>query len=646
MNVRTPSRRISALTLAWFGALLLGMLLGGCSRQPTTAPQGVVSTSQANASREDELHNGLRYVRNMNEYDYDKASEKAISSLNSWLSSVKDEQEFKVDPLRDRLPKEIKPFFPAEGFSANKFRLDDFSFLRQFVPAPAAQVPIAEGVRSGDYRYLHECSQFRRIVDWAIKQPTDAQTESWIDEKAKTLDERSARKLREVARVFDWTIRHLQLEPAAKEPDRAASGPTTGGAKDQPAMPPALKGEGGPGYTVFPGHCVVTGRADFVQRAWIFCLLARQAECDVVMLAFENPQTSRPEPWLPGALIGDQIYLFDTRLGLPIPLENDQGIATLAQVKENESLLRRLDLSAEMIYPASKDNLARLVALVEFCDASISKRMSFLESRLTGEEQMILAVNPSQIAEEVRKAGVSQVYPWRIAYDTLLFRAHMDAALRANFPFFMQYYTFETPFIRPSPLAVARYKHLDGDFTGDGEQPGALGVYLSSRTSNEMIARFEETEEGQNLLKTRMMGDRELTVADKQQMIAAQKQALTISKIHASYFMGLAQYDRGAFAVAVEWFRNRTLEAMPDGPWTLGAKYNLARSLEALQKYREAREIYLSSQGPQKEGDLIRARRLKPLADAQPAAPEAKTESEPEAKPASEPNSEKKEEPK
>lgn len=602
-------------------------LLCGCSRQPTTAPQGVVSSSQANANRDDELHNGLRYVRNMNEYEYDKASEKAISSLNSWLASVKDEQEFKVDPLRDRLPKEIKPFFPAEGFSANKFRADDFSFLRQFVPAPAAQVPIAEGVRSGDYRYLHECSQFRRIVDWAIKQPADAQTESWLDEKAKSLDERSARKLREVARLFDWTIRHLQLDPAAAEPDRAAAGPT-GGANDRPPMPPALEGQDGPGYTVFPGHCVLTGRADFVQRAWIFCLLARQAECDVVMLAFENPQTSRPEPWLPGAVIGDQIYLFDTRLGLPIPLENDQGIATLAQVRENESLLRRLDLSAEMIYPANKDTLARLVALVEFCDASISKRMSILESRLTGDEQMILAVNPSQIAEEVRKAGVSQVYPWRIAYDTLLFRAHMDAALRSNFPFFMKYYTFETPFIRPSPLSLGRYKHLDGDFTGDGEQPGALGIYLSSRTSNETIARFEETEEGQNLLKTRMMGERELTATDKQQMIAAQKQALMISKVHASYFMGLAQYDRGAFAVAVEWFRNRTLEAMPDGPWTLGAKYNLARSLEAQQKYREAREIYLASQGPQKEGDLIRARRLKALADAQPAAPESKSVSE------------------
>jgi hypothetical protein len=615
----TSCRSLGKIPYLFLG-FIVAPLLAGCGGQPIVGPQPVVSTAQATASREDESHNALRYVRDMNEYDYDKATEKSLGSLNSWLASVQEEQDFKLDAMRDRLPKEIKPFFPADGIAGNKFRMDDFTFLRQFLQAPPAQPPIAEGIRSSDYRYLHECSQFRRIVNWAVKQPTDAQTEAWLDEKAKSLDERSARKLREMARLFDWTIRHMQLDPTPAEPARAASGPTTGGTNERPPMPPALEGKPGPGYAIFPGHCVVTGRADFVQRAWIFCLLARQAECDVVMLAFENPETSRPEPWLTGALIGGQIYLFDTRLGLPVPLESDQGIATLAEVRENESLLRRLDLSAEMIYPANKENLKRLVALIEFSDASISKRMSLLESRLTGAEQMILAVHPSAIADEVSKAGISQVYPWRIAYDTILFRAHMDAALRSNFAFFMQYYTFETPFIRPSHLATARYKHLDGDFTGDGEESGALGAYLGSRVSNEVIARFEETEEGRKLLETRMMGERELTKADKDQMIAAQKTALTITKVHASYFMGLAQYDRGAFPVAVEWFQNRTLGAMPDGPWTPSAKYNLARSLEALQKYREAREIYLANQGPQKEGDLLRARRLKQLADAQPAA--------------------------
>ena len=492
--------------------------------------------------------------------------------------------------------------------------------FRQFLPAPTTQPVIAEGVRSGDFRYLHESFLFHQIAEWAIKQSSDPQIEAWLAEHTKSLDERSARQLREVARLFDWTVRHLQLEPAPPEPARATSGTGTDG-KERPSFPPALEGKPGPGYLIFPGHLLVAGRADFVQRAWIFCLLARQVECDVVMLAFENPQTSRHEPWLCGAIIGEQIYLFDPRLGLPIPLESDQGIATLAQVRENEGLLRRLDLSADMVYPANKDNLKRLVALVEFSDVSISKRMGLLESRLTGDEQMVLAVHPSQIAAAAQKAGVSEVYPWRIAYDTLLYRAYMDASLRTNFPFFMRYYTFEMPFVRPSLLATARYQHLSADFTGDGEAGGALDTYMNARIDNQTIQRLEETEEGKRLLSTKMMGDRELTQSDKAQWIAAQKNSMTISKVHASFFMGQAQYDLGAYPLAEEWFQKRNLETNPTGPWTVGAKYGLARSLEMQKKYREAREIYLADQSVQKEGSLLRARRLKSLADGQPDTP-------------------------
>jgi hypothetical protein len=604
---------------AWFSALYAA-LVAGCSNQPAIGPEGAVSESTANKVRDDELHNGIRYVRLMEEYEYDKAAEKALSSLNSWLASTADTQQYKIDPMRERLPKELQPVFPMDGLAANKFRMDDYSTLRQWLPASSAQSPIAAGVRSGDFRYLHETHQLRRIADWAIKQSSDEQTEAWITEQAKTLDEKSSRKLRDVMRIFDWTIRHVQIEPAAPEPARAASGPTAEGAAGNANMPPALEGKPGPGYTHYPGHCLLLGRGDYVQRAWIFTLLARQAGCDVVLLAFENVQTSRPEPWACGAIIGDQIYLFDTRLGLPVPLDNDQGIATLAQVRENDALLRRLDLSTEMVYPANQDALKRLVALIEFSDASISKRMRLLESRLTGDEQMTLAVFPSEIAEAAKKAGVSQAYPWRIAYDAILFRASIDASLRNNPQFLSQYFAFEGPFIRPQPLALARYKHLNGEFEGDAENPGALAAYMNSRTANEAIMRFEESPEGRQLLAARMVNGREITPEEKQNIIAAQKNAWALAKLHASYFMGLAQYDRGAYPLAVEWFQKRTIESPQPGPWLIGAKYNLARSLEQEKKYRAAREIYLADQSPQKEGNLIRARRLKPLADAEPEA--------------------------
>lgn len=595
------------------------LLVAGCGSEPAVQPNVMSgsNTGASTSSRDDELRAAIRYARLVNEYDYDTASEKTLDSLNTWLASIKEEADYKVDPLRDRLPKEIQPFFPPNDLEAGKFRRDDFVNLRQYLATSRVQTPIAMGVRSSDFRYLHETHLFRRIVDWAAKQPIDPQTEAWLEEHGKTLDDRSARKLREVTRLFDWTIRHLQLEEALPEPDRNASGPTAAGSSQQ-TLPPALQGQPGPGYTLFPGHAVLTGRGDFVQRAWVFCLLARQAECDVVMLAFENSATNRPEPWACGALIGGEIYLFDTRLGLPVPLENDVGVATLKQVRENDALLRRLDLSAELVYPANPDSLKRLIALVEFCDASISKRMRLLESRLTGDEQMVLFVRPSEIAEAVRKAGVSQVYPWRIAYDTILYRAAIEANLRSNFAFYTQYYTYETPFLRPSTLSKARFKHFNAEFTTDGEEIGALDEYMNSRVADVDIARFEQSDEARRVLSTRVVGERELTDQDKAQYIAAQKQAMLIAKTHASYFMGLAQYDLGAYDIAVEWFQRRTLDVQPPSPWTNSARYNLARALEMLKKYREARAIYLGDASPQKHGNLIRARRLRPLADAQP----------------------------
>ena len=52
-------------------------------------------------------------------------------------------------------------------------------------------------------------------------------------------------------------------------------------------------------------------------------------------------------------------------------------------------------------------------------------------------------------------------------------------------------------------------------------------------------------------------------------------------KQDASYWSGLIAYQRGNYPAAVDYFARRTLEFMPDGPWTDGARYNLARTFEA-----------------------------------------------------------------
>ena len=92
--------------------------------------------------------------------------------------------------------------------------------------------------------------------------------------------------------------------------------------------------------------------------------------------------------------------------------------------------------------------------------------------------------------------------------------------------------------------------------------------------------------------------------------LASTKFFQTQAKQHASYWLGLAQFDDGNLEAAASWFKDRSLELYPNGVWTAGARYNLARTYEALGDYERARELYLEDESPQQHGNLIRAKLL------------------------------------
>ena len=82
------------------------------------------------------------------------------------------------------------------------------------------------------------------------------------------------------------------------------------------------------------------------------------------------------------------------------------------------------------------------------------------------------------------------------------------------------------------------------------------------------------------------------------------------SKAHASYWLGLTHLENKDYEVAANWFKVRTLDNDPEGQWTAGARYNLARCYEALGRTEEARQLYLIDESPQRHGCLLRARQL------------------------------------
>ena len=84
-----------------------------------------------------------------------------------------------------------------------------------------------------------------------------------------------------------------------------------------------------------------------------------------------------------------------------------------------------------------------------------------------------------------------------------------------------------------------------------------------------------------------------------------------MAKADASYWLGLLSYDVGNYEVAADWLLTRTLKATPDGPWTAGARYNLARAYEALGEVAQAIELLQGDDSPQRHGNLLRARQLR-----------------------------------
>ena len=59
------------------------------------------------------------------------------------------------------------------------------------------------------------------------------------------------------------------------------------------------------------------GRGDYAERAKLMMLMLRQMEIDSVLLTVGETA----KPWAVAVSIGKEYYLFDTKLGLPIPGE-------------------------------------------------------------------------------------------------------------------------------------------------------------------------------------------------------------------------------------------------------------------------------------------------------------------------------------
>lgn len=363
--------------------------------------------------------------------------------------------------------------------------------------------------------------------------------------------------------LFDWTIRNVQLDP------------------------PAL-----PGYVHQPWQALMYGHGTAEQRAWIFAELCRQQQLDVVMLATGN------RFWLPAFLHDEKLYLFDTRLGLPMPASAPGQVATLAEVVENPQLLSNLDLGDELKYPITASDLQQLTAWLVASPLQLSRRAFRLEQALEGNQYVVLSADTQRLAKLLAThPNLTNKQLWPYPFESLLAERTMSRTQR-----FQARNRFEVFASRPR-LWKARILH----FQGTKEIP------IEDR--NDPLAQPDRGHQQ----ATALYQDPRIRPPNKLLAIVppAKRALYQTAKGDASYWLGLLSYDLGKYFVAQDWLARRTLAATPQGPWTTGAVYNLSRTEEALGNLSVAIQLLEADQSPQRHGNLLRARQLKQQLEAE-----------------------------
>jgi hypothetical protein len=196
----------------------------------------------------------------------------------------------------------------------------------------------------------------------------------------------------------------------------------------------------------YPWQTILLGYGTILDRIAVYIELLRQWRIDAALLSVPDPS----DPSVPfycgvGVLHDGEVYVFLLGYGFPMPgpdgvqIGEDgalqfSSVATLSQLQQDDSLLRRLDLSEEQRFPLTSEMLAQTTAHLFVTPESVSMRMMVLQAELSGDQNMVLYTDPHELRRRFTAAsGISNVeywkYPLRTAFEQRFSPESTNAAL-------------------------------------------------------------------------------------------------------------------------------------------------------------------------------------------------------------------------
>jgi hypothetical protein len=594
--------------------LLVGLMMAGCT--PPTDPMLEMLDADLGKTKVNDLDRTMDFIFSEVRFSNQEFKENLSNGLNRWVS-------YSEDRLQDTKWTEdelSKPLFDQHQTLQLLERNDEFSFLN----SDAYYLQQAAWVDQVAKRAVATTgtSQFELFRLAADNYRADEDVEDPLFEVMKKLhsdlDDEQAKKLSNSLKVFDWVMRNVQMvTDTTVEEDEVDNLRLNERTENL-----AAAGVPGLGYKRYPYQLLLYSRGDYVERAKLFMLTLNALNIDSVMF---QPQTDDAKPWAVGVAIGENYYLFDTQLALPIPGEKTGTIATLADVRKNGDLLTSLDLTTDESledntdYWVRPDDVKKLDGLIYVTPESISKRMSGLEQSLTGEDRFQVVFHASDVAKRLPEVEGVKKGAWDIGFKTHAFRQAVREALEqtSNNSLLdkVAWYYQEELYIDDFVIyRTARARFLKGKFKTETGARSRNAIESCTRMlySDQDVSDLGSSEKLQRLLGIRN-DEKQDAQSFKKRVSSVQSQMLQIRR-DAGMHLVQCLFDTGSVYAAGNWLENLQLED-DVARWDEQIIYLLGRAYEGRKEYDKAIEELSDSKRDQAHGNLIRARLLKSLVD-------------------------------